>query len=176
MSHVNYLEKINKGEYFEINIPMTEVIENKQWLFGLSNEGEREIMVSNIEFFWDGGDATPINKREAIIEIAQGQIEVENCDKFLPQWPNAIDKNELGLVYCERNENGDRFRVVTEIDPEETFTFPVKFGQTKLTNFITLLPEHEIIIGAHSRISGNISVIIKGFINDQREKDSSATT
>lgn len=167
MGSIDTLKLIAEGRFFQFATSTKEVEYSPLWLCALVNESDTRIMLHNIELYWDGGDVTPINKRECFVDLFIGNAEIVECNSKSVHFPDGTENEDI--KYCLPVSEGRSLSL--DIDPDDTLSFPVAMGKTKMSPYLILDPGDELFIGASAKVNGKISIIGKGFIYDQEIED-----
>jgi len=155
-------------ESIESTVCMLKVYRSDRWLYALINNSDKEIDIYNIELYWDGGEVTALNKREAIISLWKGDLapSEKDHDRLFDLEFLKVDSNTDNIFYVfDESES-----ITYLIDPDASKKYPIIMGKTELKPDMTIEPGEQLFIGAQSFVDGNITVSIKGHVYDTEEK------
>ena len=167
--HINQM--IEQGRFFQFSASLLEVYEKKRWLCALVNNSDSRVMLHKLELYWDGGDVTPINKRECMIGFFSGENEISQDEEKPLYLPNPLS-SDLDMVsfHVAKGFEG-QFGLTQNHDPDIESFYPIMAGKTKMGSYIMIEPGEKLFIGTYSKVtSGNLSVIGKGWLYDQEEQ------
>lgn len=166
---------IDEGRFFQFSADMLLVDRSQKWHCALINNSAYALYIYKLELYWDGGEVTAINKREALLSLYMGDEEIDTPESKPLYWPVEPDISLDQFRYVVDNSDS-RFGVTKDIDPDDRSMYPITFGKTTMKPDVILLPMTQLYLGAHTKCQnpGNLSIVCKGFVYDKEENRESS--
>lgn len=168
---------MEKGSYFCISIDSMQIEESNQWLLVLENLNQENLVIHKIETYWDGGNKTLWDKREFFLTMSQerpSEDELFDSEIVKPLClgysiaPDPRIEKVIALKTMAAGLDGpDDLDVIS--------TYPVAYGQSVMKPFLVLRKDELLFLGGHSKEQGEVSLIIKGWIQDANQRTETET-